>query len=130
MRSPEQRGPRARRPRGRGFRVLVRGTWSVMGRLSSGGLTTVLALLALAGSAPASPAAAQQLVATAATEAAPAAPAAQEPALTAITTTPCGNQAAAPAALPPAGSPPFIWILEPCFPRQGNTSSIESETYM
>ena len=60
----------------------------------------------------------------------PAAPAAQEPALTAITTTPCGNQAAAPRALPPAGSAPFIWILEPCFPKQGNSSTIESETYM
>src|SRR5690242_1842024 len=57
-------------------------------------------------------------------------PAAQEPALTAITTTPCGNQAAAPRALPPAGSAPFIWILEPCFPKQGNSSTIESETYM
>src|SRR5688572_27887440 len=58
------------------------------------------------------------------------APAAQEPALTPVTTTPCGNQAAAPRALPPAGSAPFIWSLEPCFPRQGNSSTIESETYM
>jgi outer membrane protein insertion porin family len=62
--------------------------------------------------------------------AAAAAPAAQEPALTPITTTPCGDQVAAPRALPPAGSPPFVWILQPCFPKQGNSSTIESETYM
>ena len=97
-----------------------------MGRLTSGSLTLMLAVLALAAGLPAAPAAAQQLVASAAEPA----PAAQEPALTAITTTPCGNQAAAPRALPPAGSTPFIWILEPCFPRQGNASTVESETYM
>jgi outer membrane protein insertion porin family len=36
----------------------------------------------------------------------------------------------APAALPPAGSPPFIWTLELCFDRQGNTSTVENETYL
>jgi outer membrane protein insertion porin family len=85
-----------------------------------------LAVLSLAMVALAAPSARAQ----AAAELTAAAPAAQEPALTAITTTPCGNQAAAPRALPPAGSPPFIWILEPCFPSQGNSSTIESETYM
>jgi outer membrane protein insertion porin family len=94
-----------------------------MGRQTLGGLVTALAGLALGIGITVSPATAQQLAA------APAA-AAQEPALTAITTTPCGNQAAAPRALPPAGSAPFIWILEPCFPRQGNSSTVESETYM
>jgi len=62
-------------------------------------------------------------------EPAPAAPAAQERALTAITTTPCGTQLAAPAALPPNGAP-FVWQLEVCFPRQGNAPVVESETYM
>jgi outer membrane protein insertion porin family len=99
-----------------------------MGRQTMGGLVTVLAGLALAIGLTASPAAAQQLAAAPAAQGP--ASAAQEPALTPILTTPCGNQVAAPAALPPAGSAPFIWILEPCFPRQGNTSTIESETYM
>jgi outer membrane protein insertion porin family len=85
-----------------------------------------LAVLSLAMVGVAAPRAQAQ----AAPEAAVPAAAAQEPALTAITTTPCGNQAAAPRALPPAGSAPFIWILEPCFPSQGNSSTIESETYM
>jgi len=58
------------------------------------------------------------------------APAAQDPALTAITTTPCGTQLPAPRALPPAGSAPFVWQLEICFPRQGNAPVVESETYM
>ncbi len=35
-----------------------------------------------------------------------------------------------PAALPPPGSPPFIWILELCFNRQGGFSNVESETYL
>ncbi|HLG54482.1 MAG TPA: BamA/TamA family outer membrane protein [Vicinamibacterales bacterium] len=59
---------------------------------------------------------------------APAAPAAQAtPAV--IAKTACGSEVAAPAALPPAGSPPFIWILELCFDRQGGASTVESETY-
>jgi outer membrane protein insertion porin family len=81
---------------------------------------------ALAAGPAASPAAA---LAPAAVPA-PAAAAAQERALTAITTTPCGTQLAAPAALPPANSPPFVWQLEICFPRQGNAPVVESETYM
>ena len=57
------------------------------------------------------------------------APAAQAPGQV-ITITPCKSQAAAPAALPPAGSPPFVWILELCFDKQGNASTVEPETYM
>ena len=74
---------------------------------------------ALAGQAPAAPA--QAAPASAAQTGAPPA---------AIFTTSCGNQVATPAALPPAGSPAFIWILEPCFDKQGGFSTIESETYM
>ena len=48
----------------------------------------------------------------------------------AIKNTACGNALAAPAALPPPGSPPFIWILEPCFQRQGGFSTVENETDM
>ncbi len=33
-------------------------------------------------------------------------------------------------ALPPPGSPPFVWILQPCFNSQGGFSTIENETYM
>src|SRR6185436_17947997 len=35
-----------------------------------------------------------------------------------------------PATLPPAGSPPFVWIFEPCFSSQGGASTIESDTYL
>ena len=58
----------------------------------------------------------------------PALAVAQEP--VAITKTACGTPVAAPVALPPAGSPPFIWILELCFPRQGNSSTVDSDTYL
>src|SRR5262245_42011667 len=49
---------------------------------------------------------------------------------TPITKTPCGSSVAAPFALPPPGSPPFVWILQPCFNSQGGFSTIENETYM
>jgi outer membrane protein insertion porin family len=52
------------------------------------------------------------------------------PAVQAVATTACGTQLGEPAALPPAGSPPFLWMLEICFPRQGNAPTVESETYM
>ena len=58
----------------------------------------------------------------------PAAP--EAPQAQVVTTTPCGNKLAAPAALPPAGSPAFIWIFEPCFNRQGGSPNVEPETYM
>ena len=57
---------------------------------------------------------------------------AQAPALapTAIATNACGSQIARPAALPPAGSPPFLWVFEMCFPTQGNSPNLEIDTYM
>ena len=60
---------------------------------------------------------------------APSTPPAAAPVAGTITTA-CGNAVAPPAALPPQNSGPVFWILEVCFPKQGNTSSIESETYM
>jgi outer membrane protein insertion porin family len=60
----------------------------------------------------------------------PAAPAADAPQPGAVAKTACGTPVAAPAALPPAGSAPFIWTLELCFDRQGNTSTVENETYL
>jgi outer membrane protein insertion porin family len=44
--------------------------------------------------------------------------------------TPCGNTVRPPVALPPEGSPPFLWILELCFAAQGGVSTIDAETYM
>ncbi len=57
------------------------------------------------------------------------APAAAQPAA-AIAKTACGTPVSAPFALPPPGSPPFVWILQPCFNNQGGFSTIENETYM
>ena len=48
----------------------------------------------------------------------------------AIAMTACGSPVSAPAALPPAGSPPFIWIIELCFDRQGNSSTVDNDTYL
>jgi outer membrane protein insertion porin family len=47
----------------------------------------------------------------------------------AIAVTACGDKVARPAALPPAGSPPFFWIFQMCFPTQGNSPNLEVETY-
>src|SRR5262245_41429661 len=44
--------------------------------------------------------------------------------------TACGTPVGQPAALPPAGSPPFVWIFEPCFAAQGGSSTIDSDTYL
>jgi outer membrane protein insertion porin family len=57
------------------------------------------------------------------------APAAPQP-LATIAKTACGTPVAAPAALPAAGSPPFVWIFQPCFNSQGGFSTVENETYM
>jgi outer membrane protein insertion porin family len=46
-----------------------------------------------------------------------------------IDKTACGTPVGSPAALPPPGSPPFIWILELCFDKQGGSSTVENETY-
>src|SRR5437660_814538 len=53
-------------------------------------------------------------------------PAAQ-PALPAATV--CGQQAR-PAAQPPAGSPPVVLFVAPCFEKQGGTSLVEVQTYL
>jgi outer membrane protein insertion porin family len=55
---------------------------------------------------------------------------AQDGALEVVATTACGTEVAAPPALPPPGSPPFIWILEPCFNAQGGFTTLEAETYL
>jgi outer membrane protein insertion porin family len=47
-----------------------------------------------------------------------------------VAKTACGTPVSAPFALPPPGSPPFVWILQPCFNSQGGFSTIENETYM
>ena len=47
-----------------------------------------------------------------------------------VAKTACGTAVSAPFALPPPGSPPFVWILQPCFNSQGGFSTIENETYM
>ena len=45
------------------------------------------------------------------------------------TLTVCGVQTR-PAAQPPAGSPPVVLLIAPCFEAQGNQSVIESQTYL
>jgi outer membrane protein insertion porin family len=42
----------------------------------------------------------------------------------------CGQQAAAPRAQPPAGSPPVVLAFGPCFEGQGGASVIEPQTYL
>src|SRR4051812_32606695 len=47
-----------------------------------------------------------------------------------LTTTPCSHQQLeAPAATPPANVP-FVWMLDLCFDKQGNSPTIETETYL
>ena len=42
----------------------------------------------------------------------------------------CETELEAPAALPAPGSPPFVWIFEFCFDRQGNVPTVEPDTYL
>ena len=42
----------------------------------------------------------------------------------------CGQPVAPPAQLPPASAEPVVYLMAVCFPTQGNTSSIEAETYL
>src|SRR3569832_923912 len=42
----------------------------------------------------------------------------------------CGQPVPAPAALPPAGSGPVVYLLAPCFLAQGNTSLVDLQTYL
>jgi outer membrane protein insertion porin family len=98
---------------------------------------TVLALLAATapdaafGQAPSpSPAgaAAQEPPAAAAGQAQPSA-AALPPGVAALTPY-CRTEVATPDNLPPAGSPPFVWVFEFCFDRQNNEPTVETETYL
>jgi hypothetical protein len=42
----------------------------------------------------------------------------------------CGQPVPAPAALPPAGSGPLVYVMGLCFSTQGNQSAVEPETYL
>ena len=46
------------------------------------------------------------------------------------TPTICGAAVPPPANLPPAGSGPVIYFIAPCFPTQGNVSTVEPQTYL
>src|SRR5687768_4498960 len=46
------------------------------------------------------------------------------------TPTICGVPVPAPATLPPAGSGPVLYLIAVCFPAQGNTSTIDAQTYL
>jgi len=55
------------------------------------------------------------------------APAAQAPA---ARPTICGVPVGPPAALPPAGTGPYVYLMAPCFQAQGNVSTVEAQTYL
>jgi len=61
-------------------------------------------------------------------------PAAQAPALppapVSTSTRICGQDVPPPAALPPAGSGPVLYLYAPCFEEQGGASVIDPETYL
>lgn len=42
----------------------------------------------------------------------------------------CGQPIAPPAALPPAGSEPVVFVLGLCFDKQGNASSVDPQSYL
>ena len=42
----------------------------------------------------------------------------------------CGLPIGPPAALPPAGSGPVVFLIAPCFAKQGGTPLVEPETYL
>src|SRR5262249_33451194 len=42
----------------------------------------------------------------------------------------CDVQIPGPAKLPPAGSPPVVYVLVPCFRKQGGSSVVEPQTYL
>jgi outer membrane protein insertion porin family len=42
----------------------------------------------------------------------------------------CGLPIPAPSKLPPAGSPPMVYVLIPCFQKQGGSSVVEPQTYL
>jgi len=95
-------------------------------------LSSALATAAVGGVSPvegrpADPAAGP-VAATAPLQAAPA-PAAQVASPQGLPTI-CGQPLAIPRNLPPAGSPPVIFGIGVCFPRQGNASVIDPQTYL
>jgi len=55
------------------------------------------------------------------------APAAQTPA---GNVTICGSQVGPPSSQPPAGSPPVVYLIAPCWEKQGNQTLIEPATYL
>src|SRR5258706_8260912 len=55
---------------------------------------------------------------------------AQQPVPAANPTTICGSPIPRPAALPPAGSEPVIFLIAPCFEAQGNVSLVDLQTYL
>src|SRR5689334_3978373 len=57
------------------------------------------------------------------------APSPQAPAAPA-TQTVCGQPVPAPSRLPPAGSGPVVYLIVPCFQKQGGYSVIEAQTYL
>src|SRR5688572_15348829 len=42
----------------------------------------------------------------------------------------CEREVAPPANLPPAGSGPVVWLLAPCFLKQGGSATIDVDTYL
>ena len=66
------------------------------------------------------------------------APGTQAPATTPLPASPqpasqpilCGQPVQPPARMPPAGSPPVILMIAPCFEKQGNISAVEPATYL
>jgi outer membrane protein insertion porin family len=59
-----------------------------------------------------------------------AASASQGPSEPAATPTICNQPVGAPRALPPADSGPVVYIIAPCFLKQGGSPIVEAETYM
>ena len=96
----------------------------------------VLALVALLGGCASTAwAQAPSLEASAAQAPSPAATGAQPPSPQAASAgqggpTICGVRVPPPANLPPAGSGPVVYQLAPCFPAQGNVSTVEPQTYL
>jgi outer membrane protein insertion porin family len=59
-----------------------------------------------------------------------AAASAQQPATATNPTTICGSPIPRPAALPPAGSGPVVFLIAPCFEAQGNVNLVDIQTYL
>jgi outer membrane protein insertion porin family len=80
---------------------------------------------------PPSPAPPQPAAATSPTQGPEAASASERPETSQPNqVTACGVPVGEPRALPPEGSGPVVYLLAPCFAKQGGTSTVEPETYM